>query len=413
MKMVGKMAFQGLRVGVIGGSIAGCAAAIALGRAGCRVEVFERSSKGLMDRGSGIGIPVPLRTDLIERGYLPAGFPGCEMRRRWWQYPDGTQVGRRIWTQTTPAFANNWGNIWQALRNNVPDAIYHEGWKLEAFEETEDAVNVSFAGGQTKSFDLLVGADGYQSVVREKMNPMARPEYAGYVLWRGNYAEAELSDTSLITEIDKECAWLTVPFKGGHGVLYMIPNFDGGMSKGTRRVNWAVYAPCPRAQKLNGVESVAPGDVAPAAFEEFRLLLEECFPPAIRDLIAHSSHADVSIQPIYDSLVDTYVGPRTLLIGDAGTMTRPHTASGATKALEDATAIEDLASETSDLADFLKRYDAKRCGQARTLSKLGRRIGQAQVLDTPDWSKMSVDDFETWHTSMMSGDTLYLYGEEA
>ena len=58
------MLVRGSRVGVIGGSIAGCATAIALERLGCDVQVFERSSGVLRDRGSGIAIPLALRDDL-------------------------------------------------------------------------------------------------------------------------------------------------------------------------------------------------------------------------------------------------------------------------------------------------------------------------------------------------------------
>src|SRR5262245_47502899 len=59
-----------LNVAVIGGSIAGCAAAIALRRAGCEVTVFERSRGNLEDRGAGIGMPLALLHTLVERDFV-------------------------------------------------------------------------------------------------------------------------------------------------------------------------------------------------------------------------------------------------------------------------------------------------------------------------------------------------------
>ncbi len=406
------MSITGTKIGIIGGSIAGCAAAAALSRAGCDVAVFERSSKGLRDRGSGIAIPGPLRATLMDKAYLPKGFPTCEMTQRFWMFPDGTRDGRNLWTQPTPAFANNWGNLWSALRRLVPDEIYHKAKQFSRFEQHTDGVEVSFTDGTTSHVDLLVGADGYNSRVRMAMHPKAAPEYAGYILWRGNFHESVVKNRDLIEKIDTDGAWLTMPFPGGHGVLYMIPNFDGTNTTGGRRVNWAIYGLCPKALRLNGVETVAPGAVTEDVFAELQDLLATHFPPSSRDLVAHSKRQDISIQPIYDCVVESYVTDRVLLIGDAGTIPRPHTASGATKALEDAVALETIATDAKDIPDLLERYNAERCAVAQTLSGIGRRIGQAQVLNTPNWAAMKPVDFEAWIKQTLSGEKLYLYGND-
>src|SRR5712691_4190092 len=53
-----------------------------------------------------------------------------------------------------------------------------------------DGVTAVFDHGTSQRFDLLVGADGYRSMIRRQIIPDARAEYAGYILWRGNYPEA-------------------------------------------------------------------------------------------------------------------------------------------------------------------------------------------------------------------------------
>jgi 2-polyprenyl-6-methoxyphenol hydroxylase-like FAD-dependent oxidoreductase len=62
-------------VGIVGGSISGCAAAIALGRARYEPMVFERSRHGLQGRGAGIAIPGPIRDALVAARYLDDSMP--------------------------------------------------------------------------------------------------------------------------------------------------------------------------------------------------------------------------------------------------------------------------------------------------------------------------------------------------
>lgn len=70
-----KHSADGLKVGIVGGSIAGCAAAIALMRAGHRVTVFERSSETLVGRGAGIGTQLSVLRSLVERDMIDADMP--------------------------------------------------------------------------------------------------------------------------------------------------------------------------------------------------------------------------------------------------------------------------------------------------------------------------------------------------
>ncbi|MFD9425050.1 MULTISPECIES: hypothetical protein [unclassified Streptomyces] len=78
------MATTALRIGVVVGSIAGCAMAVAGIRAGADVTVYERSDGELQDRGFGIVIPPPLHEELVAAGYLDAAMPTAPVASRIW-----------------------------------------------------------------------------------------------------------------------------------------------------------------------------------------------------------------------------------------------------------------------------------------------------------------------------------------
>ena len=404
------MLVRGSRVGIIGGSIAGCAAAIALERLGCDVQVFERSSGALRDRGSGIAIPLALRDELIDSGYLPADYAHCLATRRWWILADGTASGRLLWTQPGHAAHNNWGVLWRSLRSGVTDARYHDGMALHGFDQHAGGVTAVFDDGSSQRFDLLVGADGYRSVIRQQVTTRTRPEYAGYILWRGNYPESRLRNRAAIVRGTEVSDWHCICLKGGHGILYMIPDFNDRADPGHRRVNWGIYTAQPPGLQLSEPTSIPPGEVTSDLYAHLDRLLASAFPPDYQAVIRESPIEEVSIQPIYDEVVDSYLQGRVVLIGDAGTVTRPHTGSGATKALQDALCLARLGQVHAEWPELLAAYDNERTAAGVSLVRLGRRMGRALVEQTPDWETMTAHDFDAWTKHTLSGERLYFYG---
>jgi 2-polyprenyl-6-methoxyphenol hydroxylase-like FAD-dependent oxidoreductase len=407
------MAIAGSRVGVVGGSIAGCAAAIALQRVGCEVTVFERSSSGLRDRGAGIAMPHALRKTLIAEDYLDDGYPFWPAKRRDWIVKLGeTRLGRIVWQQPGEAALNNWSILWKSLRSRVEDSVYREGAAIASIGTDGDGVSVELEDGTDQTFDILVGADGYRSAVRASLFPGTKPEYAGYVLWRGNFPESRVVDDGPLEAADESHAWHTICFPGGHGVIYMIPGAEDRVERGHRRVNWAIYSAPPPGCVFDEPGSVAPGAIDQRLEADLQHLINEHFPPWHRSIIELTEPEELSIQPIYDETVPGYVAGRVLLIGDAGTVTRPHTGSGATKALQEALLLEQLCRDNDDWQPVLDAYDAARTEAGNSIVELGRRIGAAQVEHTPPWSAMTPADFEEWTEATLSGSKLYFYGEQ-
>lgn len=114
---------MGGTVAVVGGSIAGCAMALAASRGGAeQVTVFERAGSELHDRGVGIGVNNDRYAELEAAGYMTEAMPWVPLsRRRWTVRDDATDLGRCIITQPFPFRAYNWGSLWSELRRRVPD----------------------------------------------------------------------------------------------------------------------------------------------------------------------------------------------------------------------------------------------------------------------------------------------------
>jgi hypothetical protein len=78
--------------------------------------------------------------------------------------------------------------------------------------------------------------------------------------------------------------------------------------------------------------------------------------------------------------------------------------------MQDALALEKLALEAEDWDSLLTAYDADRLASANTIVEMGRRIGRAQVEETPNWAAMTPDDFDAWTKAILAGEKLYFYG---
>ncbi|WP_245967033.1 hypothetical protein [Sphaerisporangium album] len=321
----------------------------------------------------------------------------------------GGGESRLIWRQALPAVFTNWGLLWQGVRAGVPDDAYRAGTVVTTVRADAEGGELGFADGSTERFDLLVGADGHQSRLRRLVHPEARLRYAGYVLWRGTCDENLLTDP-VLRELTRRGA-VTACFDGGHAILYRIPGFEGGATPGGRLLNWGVYGGLPDWFRLEGEAWIPPGRVTDDLARHLLGLVDERLSGGWRELVRRTGTPGMAIQPIFDVTTPTYVSGRVVLMGDAGTVARPHTGAGAVKALRDALALERIAGEHDTWESVLAAYDAERSREGNATVELGRRIGRAQVEDTPRWAEMTRADFQRWVQETVANRSRYLYPE--
>ena len=74
-----------------------------------------------------------------------------------------------------------WERLYRILRDAFPPEHYHRGRGLQDFKQIGGSVMAHFTDGRSVQADLLVGADGIRSTVRQQFLPELTPLYAGYV----------------------------------------------------------------------------------------------------------------------------------------------------------------------------------------------------------------------------------------
>ncbi|MFC6936403.1 hypothetical protein ACFQHO_43135 [Actinomadura yumaensis] len=140
---------RGGTVAVVGGSVAGCAAALAAERCGAdEIVLYERAAGGLQDRGVGLGIQDDRFDELVAAGYLDGDIPWVRLLRRRW-FSAGPGLGREFAVQPFVIRSYRWGSLWRGLRARVPARVTYRSSAevVEVVPEPGGAVVRTRTGG--------------------------------------------------------------------------------------------------------------------------------------------------------------------------------------------------------------------------------------------------------------------------
>jgi len=375
-----------LNVGVLGGSITGCAVAAELARAGCTVTVLESGGEEPRDRGAGVGLPPSLVETLVEHGLVDADLPCVRVHRIPHLMKDEREerYGRVLWEQRGSLAMLDWGTLHRNLRRRVPEGRYRTSCTVTALRERDDGtVVVDLGDGGTREFDLLVCADGHRSLGRRTLFPDAPVRYVGYVLWRGALEESQLSE---IAPLEGAMGWPS--YAGGHGPFFLVPGPDGSTAPGRRRVNWALYlsvTEVERAELLTG-KTPQPYDVPMPSDREARLKswVPLVLPDYHTELVQKT--ARTFVQKVHESEVPAYRRGHICLAGDAGALARPHTGTGVLKGITDAITLGEALTGHSSLDDALAAWSDRQTAFGNEQVKLSSQVGRALATELPPGS---------------------------
>src|SRR4051794_40876362 len=178
---------SGLRVGIVGAGVGGLTAAAALRVAGAEPTVLERASdlRHVQVGGSFHLWPNALRA-LGWAGLYDSVMDSVDVSANLTTQTFETDQGKRLieWPLDRdldlPTLAVVRGDIHRVLAR---EANIRLDAGVERFNADGKGVTVHFTNGESDHFDVLIGADGLHSKVREGVLGKSDPYYTGYTTW--------------------------------------------------------------------------------------------------------------------------------------------------------------------------------------------------------------------------------------
>jgi salicylate hydroxylase len=353
---------DGPRIAILGGGLAGLAAAAALARFGLEAEVFEQTP-ALSEIGAGVNVSpqaiMALRA--IGLGDKIAGVanvaPGTLTR----DMNTGAQLDYRDQTSAEARFGAgvhtfHRADLLQALASGVDRRSIHLGYRLVGLEEQPEGAKLLFANGATRQADVVIGADGVHSLLRRTLYGDDSPAYTGQMVWRallpGSEVPAEVMGPS------GHVQWLG---SGRHFFAYYL--------RGRDVVNIVTQEDTDQWVEEGWSIPGDPDDMR-ASFPNPEPLLA-----TLLDRVTQCSKWGLFTRP----LTDNWGRGRIALIGDAAHAMLPNAGQGASQSFEDAYVLARwLAAERTDLIAALQSFRRIRIPRVHAVQQISAAIVRAK-----------------------------------
>ena len=325
-----------MEIAIIGGGITGLTTALALNKLGFSCKVYEQAPQ-LNEIGAGIWMQPNAMKVLNWLGI------GDEIRQAGTQLENVAITNQNLVPLRKPNnqfVTDNKGNkITSIHRAKLQDVLYQSlpsetvflGHDYQGHSIENDKVIINFKGKKIQA-DILLGADGIHSKVRNQLVPNSKIRYSGQTCWRG------ISDINLPKNLSA-CgyeAW-------GHQIRFGFANVA------KNKVYWFAVVKAP--QRQNG----------PANLKQHLLDTFNDFDKTVAEIIKNTPEEKVLHNDIIDlKRIDQWSQGRVCLLGDAAHATTPNMGQGAGQGVEDAYYFSNILSHHSDYEKAFEAFEKER-----------------------------------------------------
>ncbi|MEH2243677.1 FAD-dependent oxidoreductase [Nostoc sp.] len=371
------------KVAIVGAGPGGLAAAIALRSQGIDVQVYEKAQE-FRPAGTGLGLaPNGLNfLDAIAPGIVESlKSSGCEVHHTVLKNIQGetirTNATKYLEQYGQPLLTVWWYRLQQVLASRLPSDIIHLNHRCIGFEQDENGVEINFDGEKSVYADLLIGADGVNSVIRETLFGEGKPNYIGSMCWRAviKYHYELFNDYELVF------------VKGNKQFMYIL-NVGGGYT------SWISRKLSPEYSLSHSADQV-----------KSRILHELAdWDKSFRAVVEATPAEQIWEGPICDrSPLTHWSQGRVTLLGDAAHPMAPAMAQGANTTFEDAYELGECFSQSANLQEALTSYEQRRIERTKIIqarSALGEMRYYDDTSTSPGQTQQRQitlnEDFSKW-----------------
>ncbi len=365
---------QKQRIAIVGGGMGGLTAAVLLQRAGFEVTVYEQA-KQLARIGAGIniypnGMNVLRATGVVDQLMALGQVPKTWFSRVWdtgdLLYSQPQQEWHRKYGE--PHTILHRGDLQGALAAKLQPGSLQFDKHVLGIDEAGDVLTVRFADGASVEADVVIGADGVNSKVRELLLGPEPPKYSGFVAYRSVFPASRLSralDSDGCKFWSDDRHWAN---EDRHMIIYYT-------TKAKDEVYFVTGSPDPHW------EGTSPVDVTIQEVKDHYA----GFHDEVQRVIDASTHISKWPLLIRDPL-PLWSSGRIVLLGDACHPMKPHMGQGAGMAFEDAAIlVRCMQAKGDDFAAAFKLYEANRHERASKVQRISNANTFLKYEEDPSW----------------------------